>query len=150
MLTLKPCLMIVLICGRLSFSNSTFLCPFLTTCLVSPTLPANSCATPYPRSRSGAVRRRPQTSALSSEAAKPVRRPTHRSHLLPSWITNATLPYRVGSTTDFEGFTPYIRDLSKKQHVTSQSLQKIEQGTMLSSLPPLCQDLFAWRPLTPC
>ena len=33
---------------------------------------------------------------------------------------------------DFEGFTPYIRDLRKKQHVTSQSLEKIEDGTIVS------------------
>jgi hypothetical protein len=29
---------------------------------------------------------------------------------------------------DFEGLTPYIRDLPKKQWVTGQSLRKIEEG----------------------
>ena len=29
---------------------------------------------------------------------------------------------------DFEGLTPYIRDLPKKQSVTGQSLRKIEEG----------------------
>lgn len=29
---------------------------------------------------------------------------------------------------DFEGLTPYIRDLPKKQRVTGQSLRKIEEG----------------------
>jgi len=31
--------------------------------------------------------------------------------------------------SDFERLTPYVRDLSKKQAVTSQSLQKIEDAT---------------------
>ncbi len=29
---------------------------------------------------------------------------------------------------DFERWTPYVRDLKKKQSVTSQSLEKIEDG----------------------
>lgn len=33
---------------------------------------------------------------------------------------------------DFERFTPYVRDLSKKQFVTSQSLEKIEDGTVFT------------------
>ncbi|KAI0050701.1 Translin [Auriscalpium vulgare] len=33
-----------------------------------------------------------------------------------------------GCKADFEGFTPHIRDLSKKQAVTSQSLRKIEEA----------------------
>ena len=32
---------------------------------------------------------------------------------------------------DFEGLTPYFPELRKKQHVTSQSLEKIEDGTAL-------------------
>lgn len=32
-------------------------------------------------------------------------------------------------STDFERFTPYIGELRKKQHVTAQSLEKIEDGT---------------------
>lgn len=31
-------------------------------------------------------------------------------------------------TADFEGLTPYFKELRKKQHVTSQSLEKIEDG----------------------
>lgn len=37
--------------------------------------------------------------------------------------------------TDFERFIPYSRDLRKKQHVTSQSLEKMEDGA--HNLPPL-------------
>ena len=29
---------------------------------------------------------------------------------------------------DFDGFTPYVKQLSKKQSVTAQSLLKIEEG----------------------
>jgi hypothetical protein len=32
---------------------------------------------------------------------------------------------------DFERLTPYVKDLSKKQTITSQSLQKIEDGNNL-------------------
>jgi Translin family len=32
---------------------------------------------------------------------------------------------------DFERLTPYVRDLSKKQAVTSQSLEKIEDGNVI-------------------
>lgn len=32
------------------------------------------------------------------------------------------------SWLDFERWTPYVRDLSKKQSVTAQSLEKIEDG----------------------
>lgn len=31
---------------------------------------------------------------------------------------------------DFERFTPFVRELSKKQQVTKQSVQKIEEGKM--------------------
>ena len=31
-------------------------------------------------------------------------------------------------STDLERFTPYVRDLSKKQQTTAQSLEKIEDG----------------------
>lgn len=34
---------------------------------------------------------------------------------------------------DFERLTPYVRDLSKKQAVTAQSLEKIEDGDLLTS-----------------
>ena len=37
-------------------------------------------------------------------------------------------PFYVDCSTDFERFTPYVRDLSKKQAVTSESLEKIENG----------------------
>ena len=37
-------------------------------------------------------------------------------------------PCYVDRSTDFERFTPYVRDLSKKQAVTSESLEKIENG----------------------
>ncbi|THH05301.1 hypothetical protein EW146_g9939 [Bondarzewia mesenterica] len=40
----------------------------------------------------------------------------------------------ISNFVHFEGFTPHIRDLSKKQQVTSQSLQKIEQGPSLFPL----------------
>lgn len=30
--------------------------------------------------------------------------------------------------TDFDGFAPYVKHLGKKQAVTAQSLQKIEDG----------------------
>ena len=33
---------------------------------------------------------------------------------------------------DFEGLTPYIRELRKKQQVTTQSLEKIEDGLLIS------------------
>jgi hypothetical protein len=38
----------------------------------------------------------------------------------------STMP--IGASIDFEQFTPYVRDLSKKQAVTSESLEKIENG----------------------
>ena len=34
----------------------------------------------------------------------------------------------LGYWLDFERLTPYVRDLSKKQAVTAQSLEKIEDG----------------------
>ncbi len=35
---------------------------------------------------------------------------------------------RLRGLSDFEALTPYFRDLRKKQHVTTQSLEKIEDG----------------------
>lgn len=37
--------------------------------------------------------------------------------------------------TDFESWTPYVRDLKKKQSVTTQSLEKIEDGEFPTFLP---------------
>ena len=34
----------------------------------------------------------------------------------------------IHTPSDFERFTPYVGELRKKQHVTSQSLEKIEDG----------------------
>lgn len=63
-------------------------------------------------------------SARSSEIAKQAN--TYFFAALSSFFTY--LPQ-----TDFERLTPYIRDLSKKQQVTAQSLEKIEDGKV--SLP---------------
>lgn len=41
--------------------------------------------------------------------------------------------------TDFDGFTPYVKNLGKKQAVTAQSLTKIEDGEsplLLASFVP--------------
>ncbi|ETW87547.1 hypothetical protein HETIRDRAFT_469678 [Heterobasidion irregulare TC 32-1] len=57
-----------------------------------------------------------------------------------------------GCKADFDGFTPHVRELSKKQHVTQQSLLKIEQAaytiTVRSSeydLPPEMLDDIVGR-----
>ncbi|KAG2156481.1 uncharacterized protein EDB93DRAFT_1079591, partial [Suillus bovinus] len=52
---------------------------------------------------------------------------------------------------DFERFTPYVRELSKKQAVTSQSLEKIEdavyaivvRGSEYDIPPDMLDDLIA-------
>ncbi|TFY50959.1 hypothetical protein EVG20_g11234 [Dentipellis fragilis] len=53
-----------------------------------------------------------------------------------------------GCKADFEIFTPHIRDLSKKQRVTSQSLQKIEEGA--SFCPPASDPAPCPSPAAAC
>jgi hypothetical protein len=42
-------------------------------------------------------------------------------------------PSHIYFKSDFEKYTPYVPDLPKKQTVTAQSLEKIEDGEFLSS-----------------
>jgi len=56
-------------------------------------------------------------SALSCEVAK-----------LVGAVKNLSSLYFTNFVADFERMTPYIRELGKKQVVTSQSLEKIEDG----------------------
>lgn len=46
---------------------------------------------------------------------------------------------------DFDGFTPHVRELSKKQHVTQQSLLKIEQGQSAPCSPLSTHPISAIR-----
>lgn len=39
----------------------------------------------------------------------------------------------INPCTDFDGFTPYVKNLGKKQAVTAQSLMKIEDGASRST-----------------
>jgi len=47
-----------------------------------------------------------------------------QANLLPI----ALLPSLTYSPADLERLTPYVRELSRKQYVTAQSLEKIEDG----------------------
>jgi hypothetical protein len=64
--------------------------------------------------------RKPWKYVLSSENVKLVRGVIDMDH-----HTDSHFP------SDFERFTPYIWELRKKQHVTAQSLEKIEDGKSL-------------------
>ena len=74
---------------------------------------------PYPALLVEEEERKPIKSVHLCEVARLVRR------IVPTQVficPNMILP-------DFERMTPYIRELSKKQAVTAQSLEKIEDGT---------------------
>lgn len=44
-------------------------------------------------------------------------------------LTHESRQFSAAQTKDFERMTPYVRDLRKKQYVTAQSLEKIEDGS---------------------
>lgn len=101
-----------------------------TICLGCPISRASSCATLSPRSRTRAGARGRHIYAPLCEPVKPVRLPN---------VYNSTFSYSCFSLDkDFEIFSPYSRELRKKQQVTASSLQKIEDGAL--SLPFLLAD----------
>ena len=64
--------------------------------------------------------------AKANEVCAFVRNCKAGTHILTACICEK--PQADFFNTDFELFVPHIRDLRKKQNVTSQSLEKIEDG----------------------
>jgi len=58
-----------------------------------------------------------------------------RRHVGNFQPTNRLYIHAAHSQLDFEQYTPFIPDLRKKQAITNQSLQKIEDGLLLSVSP---------------